>query len=251
VSQPLPLREQLKALESLQEIDLKIDSLKKNRNALPAQIKVLDEGVAKLRASVESKKNAILEIEKSQRQTQAALDLNRDRLARANSKLEAVSNSQEFQAANKEIDQLKKLNTSLEEQSKKALSDVEALNKEVTELGTQFEKQSTEKDSQVAQLNSQGSKLETDIGILTAERKQFVVKVEPRILSQYDRIRGARAGLGIVPAVGGRCKGCNMMVPPQLFIEIQRGSQLHQCPSCQRLLYISAPATEGSLDAAK
>ena len=46
------------------------------------------------------------EVEKVQRQTQAALDLNKDRLARANTKLESVQNSQEFQAANKEIDQL-------------------------------------------------------------------------------------------------------------------------------------------------
>ena len=110
----------IESLENLQEIDLKVDSLKKNRSALPAQIKALDDGVSKLRISTELKKNAILEIEKSQKQTQAAQDLNRDRLTRANSKLEAVANSQEFQAANKEIDQLKKLNASLEEQSNKA-----------------------------------------------------------------------------------------------------------------------------------
>jgi predicted nucleic acid-binding Zn-ribbon protein len=241
VSQPLPLREQLKALEHLQEIDLKIDSLKKNRGALPAQIKALDDGVAKLRLSTEQKKNSILEIEKAQKQTSAAQDLNRDRLTRANSKLEAVANSQEFQAANKEIDQLKKLNTSLEEQSNRAKVDTETLNKTVVELTTQLDKLSGERDSQVAQLTTTGSKLDADIKSLSAERTQHLNGVEPRLLTQYDRIRNARAGLGIVPAVGGRCKGCNMMVPPQLFIEIQRASQLHQCPSCNRLLYIAGP----------
>jgi uncharacterized protein len=241
VSQPLPLREQLKALENLQEIDLKVDSLKKNRSELPAQIKALDDGVTKLRISTELKKNAILEIEKSQRQTQAAQDLNRDRLTRANSKLEAVGNSQEFQAANKEIDQLKKLNTSLEEQSNKAKSDTDVLTKTIADLTAQFEKSSGERNSQVAQLTTTGSKLDNDIKSLSAERAQYVSQVEPRLLTQYDRIRNARAGLGIVPAVGGRCKGCNMIVPPQLFIEIQRASALHQCPSCNRLLYIAGP----------
>jgi predicted nucleic acid-binding Zn-ribbon protein len=134
------------------------------------------------------------------------------------------------------------LNTSLEEQTKKAVLDIEALNKAAAELSAQLEKQMGEKEAQGAILNTQGSRLDTDIGALTAERKQFVSQVEPRILSQYDRIRGARAGIGIVPAVGGRCKGCNMMVPPQLFIEIQRANQLHQCPSCQRLLFVAQPS---------
>jgi predicted nucleic acid-binding Zn-ribbon protein len=242
VTQPLPLSGQLKALECLQEVDLKIDSLKKNRSLLPAQIKALEDGVLKLKFSVEAKKKSVDDIEKSQRQTQAAQELNRDRLTRANSKLEAVGNSQEFQAANKEIEQLKKLNTSLDEQTKKAHLDIESLNKAAVELGTQLEKQMGEKEAQSALLNTQSSRLDADIASLTAERKQFVSQVEPRILSQYERIRGARAGIGIVPAVGGRCKGCNMMVPPQLFIEIQRASQLHQCPSCQRLLFVAVPS---------
>jgi predicted nucleic acid-binding Zn-ribbon protein len=242
VTQTLPLSEQLKALESLQEIDIKIDSLKKNRHALPAQIKAIEDGVAKLKFSVDAKKKSVEDIEKAQRQTQAAQELNKDRLARANSKLEAVANSQEFQAANKEIEQLKKLNTSLDEQTKKANLDIETLGKDTAELTTALEKQQGERDAQTAMLNTEGSKLEKDIASLTSERKQFVSRIEPRVLAQYDRIRGARAGLGIVPAVGGRCKGCNMMVPPQLFIEIQRANLLHQCPSCQRLLYVSVPA---------
>jgi uncharacterized protein len=242
VTQPLPLSGQLKALECLQEIDLKIDSLKKNRTGMPAQLKALDDGVMKLKLSVDAKKKSVEDIEKSQRQTHAAQELNRDRLARANSKLEAVANSQEFQAANKEIEQLKKLNTSLEEQTKKALLDIESLNKAASELTAQLEKQTNEKEAQNTILNTQGSRLDTDIASLTSERKQFVSQVEPRILTQYERIRGARAGIGIVPAIGGRCKGCNMMVPPQLFIEIQRANQLHQCPSCQRLLFVAAPS---------
>jgi predicted nucleic acid-binding Zn-ribbon protein len=240
VSQPLPLRDQLKALENLQEIDVKIDALKKEKNAFPAQMKTLDDGISKLKTSTEIKTKVVSEVEKSQKQTAAALDLNRDRLARANSKLESVQNSQEFQAASKEIEQLKKLNTTLEEQSKKSASDLEAMNKELTEMNAQFQKNNAEREAQIAMITTSTSKLEKEIAALMAERAQYTSKVEPRTLAQYDRVRGARAGLGIVPALGGRCKGCNMMVPPQLFIEIQRGNQLHQCPSCHRILFVAA-----------
>jgi predicted nucleic acid-binding Zn-ribbon protein len=245
VNPAVALREQLKALENLQEIDLKIDALKKNKGGIPTALKALDDGLAKLRATTELRQKALAEVDKNQKQTQAAQDINRDRLARANSKLEGVQNSQEFQSANKEIDQLKKLSGTLEEQSKKATADIDALTKEIADMTAKYAELKTERDEQAAKLATQNSKLDGDISSLTAERQQFASKVEARTLSQYDRVRTARAGLGIVPAIGGRCKGCNMMVPPQLFNEIQRGTQMHQCPSCHRILFVPVAAAEG------
>src|SRR4051794_17188506 len=108
VTQPLPLREQLKALEHLQELDLKIDALKKRKSGLPIALKAVEEQYQKALGAVRIKNTAIEDIEKAMRQSQAALELNRDRIARANAKLEVVQNGQEFNAANKELDQLKK-----------------------------------------------------------------------------------------------------------------------------------------------
>jgi uncharacterized protein len=244
VNQPLPLREQLKALEHLQELDLKIDRLKANKNSLPATLRALDAGLAKLKQTGDTKKNAMADLEKARAQTGAALDLNKDRLARANGKLEGVQNGQEFQAANKEIEQLKKLNATLEEQLKKSAQELEAVSKEATEIASQMTKAEQERSSQAQTVSGQESQFGTEIESLMKERGKYTGGVESRILAQYDRVRGARGGLGIVPAVGGRCKGCNMMVPPQLYNEIQKVLQLHACPSCHRILFVpqaSAP----------
>ena len=236
-----PLRDQLRALEQLQELDLKIDRLKKSKEAIPSALKTLDSGIARLQTSMNIKKTALVEIEKVQRQNQAAKDLNSDRLSRANSKLEGVQNSQEFQAAQKEIEQLKKLNATLDEQNKKTGTDAEAINKELTDLGAQMTKLQDERGAQATQFSSQEAATASEIGKLSTERAQYTGNVDPRTLSQYDRIRGARAGLGIVPTIAGRCKGCNMILPPQLYNEIQKVLQLYQCPSCNRILF--APTT--------
>lgn len=240
MTQPYPLREQLKALEHLQELDLKIENLKKRKAALPAALKSLDDSFRKIRTTVETRKSALGEIEKVQKQTQAALELNKDRLARANSKLETVQNSQEFQAANKEIDQLKKLNTTLEEQLKKSKLDTDSGNKDLETLGAELEKVKAELDAQTATVNTQVGELDGEISNLLQERGKYTPTIERRILSQYDRVRGARAGVGFVPAIGGRCSGCNMMVPPQLFNEVQKATAVHSCPSCHRILFVPA-----------
>ncbi len=238
MSQPFPLVDQLKSLENLQELDLKIDSLKKYENALPAGLKTVDDSLLKLRQSLDAKKQQMEEIEKAHKQARSALDLNQDRLVRSNSKLEQVHNAQEFQAATKEIEQLKKLSSGLEEQDQKFLQELESLKKEVELITQEVEKIQTERESQASVVLGQVHQYKTDIDSLLAERAQFCSQVDQKILVQYDRVRGARGGIGIVPAVAGRCKGCNMMVPAQLYNEVQRALTLHSCPSCHRLLFV-------------
>ncbi|MCM2276536.1 MAG: C4-type zinc ribbon domain-containing protein [Oligoflexia bacterium] len=242
-----PLAEQIKALEHLQELDLKIDQLKKNKNGLPVALRTLEDNLAKAKLAVQSKSQAVEEIEKLQRQAVAALDLNRDRLTRSASRLELVKNTHEFQAVSKEIEQLKKLNGSLEEQHKKGDQDIEAIRKDMAALTAQLEKAQQERDAQASLVSTESGKFDSEIQKLMAERLEHTPKIDKRVLATYDRVRVARGGLGLVPALDGRCKGCNMMVPPQLFNEIRRLTTIHGCPSCHRLLFV--PAASGTAQA--
>ena len=238
MSQNLPLREQLKALESLQEIDLKIDVVRKKKQALPVAMKALEDSLQKARATVEARKAAIGEIEKLQRQAQAALDLNRDRLQRSSTRLESVANSAEYQAASKEVEQLKKMGLSLEEQIKKAQDDIKAGQELLTKAQADHDKIHAEHAEQASRLQSETSGLDGEIAKMGAERAQFTSKVESRILSVYDRVRGSKGGVGIAPAAGGRCGGCNMVIPAQQFNDVQRGQNVQACPTCHRILFI-------------
>jgi uncharacterized protein len=246
-----PLNEQMKALEHLQEMDLRIDQIKKNRAALPETLKAMDSSMVKAQASVTLKSNELLEIEKTQKQTLAAIDINRDRLTRSMTRLESVQNSQEFGAINKEIDQLKKQSANLDEQLKKSGADTDTVKKVLADLNAQLEKVTGERSTQAEVLSSQGGKLEKDLNSLLSERTQYSSQVDKAILAQYDRVRGARGGLGFVPAIGGRCKGCNMMVPPQLYNEIRKGLQSHSCPSCHRLLFVPVSSAEAAASVSK
>lgn len=243
MNSPRPLREQLKSLEHLQEIDLKIDSLKKNRQSLPSQLKTLDDQVLKLQTQVDLKKKSLDELEKNIRQGSAAGDLSRDRMARSQAKLEQVQNTQEFQAVTKEIEQLKKSLANLEEQAKRGATEIENSKKDLVALEAQLATLKESRETKAQQLNTEGAKLSNDTESLTQDRKQHTVHIEARLLMQYDRVRVARAGVGIVPAADGRCKGCNMVVPPQLYIQIQKGLEVHSCPSCHRILFVPGSVT--------
>ena len=235
---PSNLAEQFKNLEQVQEYDFKIDSLKKKKSALPAALKSLDEALVKCRLVVETKKKAGEDIQKILRQTQAAVDLQNDRLVRSSSKLEGVQNHNEFTAANKEIDQLKKSLLTLDEQITKAKADVDVANQAIATAEAEVLRLTTEHGQLLATITGEGDQLESGINALLTERGQYTGSIDPRILSQYDRVRGARGGIGIAPAVAGRCRACNMILPPQFYNELHRMSAVQQCPSCHRLLFL-------------
>lgn len=234
----LSLKEQLLALAQVQEVDLKIDQLNNRKKALPAHLKALDQNVAQLEATLNAKTAELGEIEKKQKQSKAAIELNQDRMGRSSKKLEGVQNSQEFQAASKEIEQLKKMNADLESQQVKFTQDVEAIQKTVADLNQQIEKVKSERQSKVQEVEGETGKLDKDLGELTIHRNSFAVDIQPQVLSRYDRVRGARAGVGVAAAIAGRCTVCNLMVPPQMFNELQKALEVMHCPSCHRLLYV-------------
>jgi predicted nucleic acid-binding Zn-ribbon protein len=238
VSHPLPLREQLKALESLQELDLKIDQVKKRKAALPVTMKALEDAFLKAKADVSLKQSSIEELERLERQSQAALDLNQDRLTRANSKLENVANTSEYQAASKEIEQLKKMSLTLQEQIKKSGDDIVAIREELVRLDGVHDRAKAERDEQASKVQGELDAFQAEIERLSASRAPFLGQVEVRIVNAYERMRGARGGMALVPAAGGRCSGCNMMLPAQQYNDVQRGTALQSCPSCHRILFL-------------
>lgn len=236
-NQKILLKDQLKNLEQVQELDLKIDQIKLKKIALPAELKSIEAGIAQFLHQIELKNLEKEDISKNMRQVQAALELNEDRAARAQSKLDGVSSGDEFQAATKELEQLKKFSESFLEQKSKIQESVDALDSAIAEIQKNIDELDVQRKSKQSDIASQEGVLDTDMTELLSQRGKFTVNIEKPTLARYDRIRAARDGVGLAPASHGRCNSCNMMIPPQLFNQLMKTQELIQCPSCQRVLY--------------
>jgi predicted nucleic acid-binding Zn-ribbon protein len=80
------------------------------------------------------------------------------------------------------------------------------------------------------------AEIEAQIAAQRAERDKLAAQVKPDVLKRYGNIR-MRRGLAVVSVRNGTCQGCNMNIPPQLYIVIQRGQTIETCPSCHRIIY--------------
>ena len=68
-----------------------------------------------------------------------------------------------------------------------------------------------------------------------AERTTGEIKSET--LELYSKLIQARDGDAMAELDGRVCQGCYMEVPANFYVRLVRGSEILQCPSCDRILY--------------
>lgn len=240
----MQLQEQLKVLENLQELDLKIRNLEIKKGGLPSELKTLKVSLLQKNTALEQAQKTVEEINKQHLQNVAALELNQDRLARANEKLEAVQNSNEFSAANKEVTQLNKFKEDLDRKSEETSKRLEEARAVVEKIQGEMAAIQADLDSKSGEVSSAAGELDGEIEKLMNERGAMTGDLKPQLVSKYDRIRKAREGVGLSPVSGGRCKSCNVMIPPQMNNLLHKAENMIACPSCQRILYLPQTADQ-------
>ncbi len=229
--------DQIRLLASLQRVDDGIHLAQKDLETAPQEVEELKKNFAALDAHRNSIQDKIRHLQDQQRRLNYEIKDEEARLSNSRTKLMQVENDQEYQAVMREIDIMKRQNQMREEEmvalgeeenrQKDALADQEtAWNEARKEMETAEEGLQAKIDSVQAKLND-----------LEIERKKVGDTIEPHILKRYEFIRDRLRHPVIVPVEDSVCSGCHMMVPPQTYIELQKGSSILSCPSCQRLIY--------------
>jgi predicted nucleic acid-binding Zn-ribbon protein len=79
---------------------------------------------------------------------------------------------------------------------------------------------------------------------LKEERAKLVESIEPEVYARYMTLLKTGSGLAVTQAKNELCTGCNMNIPPQLYVEIRKNEGVIQCPQCLRILYYSDDQAE-------
>lgn len=226
----------LKKLEQVQELDLQINAILKKQAEFPKRLEGFETLIRFNSEKISEKKKIIDELEKNKRQQVGALELNDERSKRSKERLEQIKTNQEFQALQKEIESLDKNSAVIKENATKVAEELEKHLKEVQGYESTLNDAQTKRDAEAAKISSESSIFETELRRLNALRGDAVVGVDKRYLAVYDKVRQGKNGMGLALALSGNCRGCNMRIPPQIYNELQRGTELYTCPSCRRIL---------------
>jgi uncharacterized protein len=230
------LRDQLKRLEELQAHDAKIQELESSLKAIPVKLASTENDLARVEGLLANERQSLGETERYYGEQKGLLTEDEIQVAGAKHKLSQAKNSKEYMAAQREIEQRREGLTTREGEIAKLVEAVDAKKKLLADKATDLDalKASLAKDSDAAKARM--AEIEGKIAELRAERDKLAAAVKPDVLKRYSSIR-MRRGLAVVSVRNGTCQGCNMNIPPQLFIIIQRGQTIETCPSCHRIIY--------------
>jgi len=230
------LRDQLKQLEELQTHDAKIQELEQSLKAIPAKLAATELDLARVEALLASEGSSLKETERYYAEQKGLVTDDEVQVAGAKHKLTQAKNSKEYMAAQREIEQRRESMASREVEIGKLVEAVEAKKKLLSDRASDVGalKESIAKDGEAARARM--AELEAKIGELRGERNKLATAVKPDVLKRYSAIR-MRRGLAVVAVKNGTCQGCNMNIPPQLYIILQRGVSIETCPSCSRIIY--------------
>jgi len=236
----LSLREKLKALEELQQIDLEANEVKGELEKLPARRAKAEAAVVASRKAWEEERARLEGNERERRQLESLLAMERDKVKKWEGRLGEIKTPREFAALSREIDIAKKTNDGQSEQVRELTALAAEIKKSIDAKEEVLSEREAAAQAEAEEIEKARAAADEKMKGLDARRAAAVKVVDPGLLAKYENIKRRRAGVAVAAVVGMTCKGCNRNIPPQLAITLQRANSIETCPNCHRIIYSAA-----------
>lgn len=228
--------QKLLSLYNLQQIYSKIDKIRIIRGELPEEIQDLEdeyEGmstrIANYKEDISNLQNKIAEQEGQIKEAQALIK-------RYTEQQDNVRNNREYESLTKEIDYQNLEIQVLEKHKNKFTADIASKQEEIKTFEAKLVEISEILQSKKEELSVIVAETEKEEAELVEKAESLKVKIEPRLLAAFERIRkGARNGLAIVQIERDACGGCFSTIPPQRQLDILLHKKIIVCEECGRI----------------
>lgn len=233
----LSVEEKLKTLYQLQTTLSAIDEKRALRGEMPLEVQDLEDEIAGLTIRIEKIKNDIKEFQNAVVQKKAEINEAQASVERYKEQLNDVKNNREYDTLSKEIEfqsleielcnkKIREANVKIEEKNKDLQNNEEL----IKDRRVALEEKKNELDEIMDETRAEEEKLKE-------KAKELELKIEPRLLTSFKRIRkNARNGLGIVYVQRDACGGCFNKIPPQRQLDIRMHKKIIVCEYCGRIM---------------
>lgn len=229
--------ERIRKLVALQHVDDDIYAIEQELKAAPEEV----EELARRFAEQEEQRNHILDklqhLREQQKRIEQDIEGESSRIKKSKSKLMQVENDREYQAVVREVDNMERQSRSREEERVVIQEAINLQEGNLRDMDESWGSLKAELEVKRENLDARLEEARKKYADLENVRSDTCGEVPEPVLKRYEFIRRRLNHPVIVPVDSGVCSGCHIAIPPQVFIELQRGKQILSCPNCQRLIY--------------
>ena len=230
---------QIEQLISLQKVDDEIHDIKKELDGAPKELEDLRARFAEATAQCTLQQDKMSHLRDQEKRLGFEIEDDSARIKKSKSKLMTAGNSKEYHAMVREMDSLERVNRNREEEKTALQEEVQRQTSLLAEVEAEHLNLQNELTACEASLQTRVAAAESALEALMQKRNGTAREVPAPVFSRYEFIRERLEHPVIVPVSGGVCSGCNIAIPPQNFIELQKAAQILSCPNCQRLMFWS------------
>ncbi len=227
----------IETLIKLQEAETEIVRLKgilekieKEKNKLGAKLKQFE-------SALEENKEKFSKAVTACRDLETEIQMIDDRIVKSNEKLRMVKTNKEYQLFLREVDDNKKRKDALETELIERLDEKEKMEDIVLESEKEYQLLSAQIDSEQKEIEKKTIEDREMLDEHLENQARIGKTLDSSLMTRFNKISKMNQGLAVVNVKNEVCMGCFMNIPPQLYIEVQRGKSLISCPQCSRILY--------------
>ena len=231
------MKEDLLLLIELQECDSTLVTLLARKKILPEKMEKLDKDFLVFKENIEQNKKKHEELKQKHAGKEKEVKNINENIARAKQRLLEVKNNKEYQAILKEIELAETSCSDIETQIISLLDEMDNLSLLVKKDENTLNQEKQKYEEERKKLETAISSLDTDFTDWEQKRNDLKEKIDGGLLAKYEKIKNRSNGIGVVSVWKAVCNGCHMNIPPQLYNELQKSSELLICPNCNRIIY--------------
>jgi hypothetical protein len=231
-------KKQIDTLVKVQQIEIEAGELKAYLKEVPARISSLEQQLEEFIRGVEDDEAAIEDLNKQYRVLEGDVQLNLSKIQKSQEKLRSVKTNKEYQSSLKEIDDVKNVNSKLEDEMLELLEKIETAEKAIKERKQHYKEIVDESKREKQSIERDAEQREENLVELESKHVAIAAELNTGLLKIFSQVKAKQGDLVAIVAVQDAvCQGCNMNIPPQVYNELQRCDSLRYCPSCFRIIY--------------
>jgi uncharacterized protein len=236
--------EQMQLLVELQKLDTNILALSHKIDATPSLIAAEEAPYKEALKACEAIRQQQLSLEKKKKDRERQVEDLSEKITKLKTRSSEIKTNREYQAHLKEIEGFEAEIHSIEDDVLTIMEALETVSKKAEAENARLSAVKAETDELNNKRESEIKIIEQELQAAKEQRSSLAHNVDPELYTLYMNLLKGGRGLAAAEVKKEICQGCNMNIPPQLFVEIKKSAGVFQCPQCRRILYYVKPADE-------
>ena len=230
-------KQDMQSFIKLQEAETQIVRLKSVLEKIEQKKEKLSTQLKQFGNALEENKANLSTAAKACKDSEREIQVVDERIIKSNETLRMVKTNKEYQVLLREVDDNKQRKDAFETELLEYLDEKEEIEQSVMEEEKEYNLLKEKIEAEQQEIEKKSTDDRELLEEYLTQQNEIGKNLKSSLMDRFLKISKMNQGLAVVNVKDAICKGCFMNIPPQLYIEVQRGNSLILCPQCSRILY--------------